>query len=217
MLETLMLLAALQTGPVIVIDPGHPSETSGGDVVQNGTTEVHIAWVVADQLARRLRADGYTVVLTKSAEREYVRNRARAAIANRAGAALMVRLHCDASPDSGYAIYYPNRTGTVEGRTGPTAAVMAASRVAAESLHAGMTGLPLHDGGVRGDDQTFVGSRQGALTGSVFSDVPVVLIEMVVLRHAADAEFIKSMDGQAMMVRAIADGIERAVTRRGAE
>jgi N-acetylmuramoyl-L-alanine amidase len=219
MLATLILFAALQTGPVItgpviVIDPGHPSETSGGDVVQHGTTEVHVAWVVADRLARRLRAAGYAVVLTKSSEREYVRNRERAAIANRAGAALMVRLHCDASPDSGYAIYYPSRTGTVEGRTGPAASVIAASQVAADSLHAGMAavlGDRLHDGGVRGDDQTFVGSRQGALTGSVFSDVPVVLIEMVVLRHSADAVFITSAAGEELMARAIETGIERAV------
>ena len=216
MLEAIALLAVLQTGPVIVIDPGHPSETSGGDVVQNGTTEVHIAWVVAGRLAAILGAAGYRVQLTKTTERQLVRNRDRAETANRAGAALMVRLHCDASPDSGYAVYYPDRQGTAEGRTGPTAAVMAASRTAADSVRAGMAavlGGQLHDGGVRGDSKTFVGARQGALTGSVFSAVPVVLIEMVVLRHPSDAEFIETAAGQEAMARAIADGIERAVPR----
>jgi len=39
----------------------------------------------------------------------------------------------------------------------------------------------LKDGGVRGDSKTLIGSKQGALTGSIFSQVPIVTIEMVVL------------------------------------
>jgi N-acetylmuramoyl-L-alanine amidase len=45
--------AALDTGnraPVVVIDPGHPSEVSSGATVQNGTTEVAVAWAVALRL-----------------------------------------------------------------------------------------------------------------------------------------------------------------------
>jgi N-acetylmuramoyl-L-alanine amidase len=71
----------------------------------------------------------------------------------------------------------------------------------------------LKDGGVRGDSRTLVGSRQGALTGSIFSEVPVVLVEMVVLSNARDAAFIKSASGQALMARAIADGIVRYASR----
>src|ERR687897_201590 len=65
------------------------------------------------------KAKGYAVVLTKSAEDELVRNRDRAVVANRAGAALMVRLHCDASVERGFAVYYPDR----QGRTKDGAAV----------------------------------------------------------------------------------------------
>src|SRR5947209_6456881 len=104
--------------PIVVIDPGHPSETSAGDEVQNGTSEVHINWLVARELEQLLRDRGYTVVMTKSSETQLVRNAERAAIGNRAHAALMVRLHCDASSDSGFAIYYPDRVGTAEGKTG---------------------------------------------------------------------------------------------------
>jgi N-acetylmuramoyl-L-alanine amidase len=202
------------TSTVIAIDPGHPSETSSGAEVQNGTTEVHIAWEVAQKLRDSLRARGYSVVMTKSSEMQMVRNVERAEIGNRAGAALMVRLHCDASSDSGYALYYPDRQGTAEGRTGPSADVMRRSAAAAESLHAGMAPLLaglLKNGGVRGDSKTLVGSRQGALTGSIFSDIPVVLIEMVTLSNAHDASFIKSDDGRTLMARAIADGVARYV------
>ncbi len=67
----------------------------------------------------------------------------------------------------------------------------------------------LKDGGVRGDSKTAIGSKQGALTGSVFSDVPVVLIEMVTLSNARDAAFIKQPAGQSLMAQAIAQGIAR--------
>lgn len=203
-------------GHVVAIDPGHPSEVSSGAEVQNGTTEVHVAWEVAVALQKLLREAGYNVVMTKSNEGQMVRNVERAAIGNRARAALMVRLHCDASSDSGYALYYPDRAGTAEGRTGPSADVMRRSAAAAESLHVAMTPLltgrgGLKDGGVRGDSKTLVGSRQGALTGSIFSEVPVVLIEMVTLSNAQDARFIKSDEGKALMASAIADGVRRYV------
>jgi N-acetylmuramoyl-L-alanine amidase len=200
--------------PIIAIDPGHPSETSSGAEVQNGTTEVHSAWEVALRLEKLLRERGYSVVMTKSSEMQMVRNVVRAGVGNRAKAALMVRLHCDASTDSGFALYYPDRQGTAEGKTGPSLDVIRWSAAAAESLHAGMAPVllgQLKDGGVRGDSKTFVGSRQGALTGSIFSEIPVVLIEMVTLSNARDAEFIKGEAGRSLMARAIADGISRYV------
>jgi N-acetylmuramoyl-L-alanine amidase len=125
-----------------------------------------------------------------------------------------VRLHCDASRDSGYAVYYPDRPGAAHGRTGPSADIMRRSGAAAESLHVSLVatiGTRLKDGGVRGDSKTAIGSGQGALTGSVFSQVPVVLVEMVTLSNPRDARFIIDADGQALMARAIADGVGRYV------
>ena len=210
--------------PVIAIDPGHPSETSAG-TVQNGVAEVHVAWQVAQKLRDSLTASGYRVVLTKSREDERVTNRERARIANESGAAVLVRLHCDASSGSGFALYHPDRQGTVQGVTGPSAGVIARSREAAEALHAGMAGVlsgRLRDGGIHGDSRTYVGSRQGALTGSIFSRVPVVTVEMAVLTSRPDAQFIASKQGQEIMARAIAAGVRgfvpmpRTPQRRGA-
>jgi N-acetylmuramoyl-L-alanine amidase len=124
----------------------------------------------------------------------------------------VVRLHLDASADSGYALYSPDRAATVQGRTGPSALVMSRSRAAAESIHVSMaTRLAGHlkDGGVRGDSRTAIGAKQGALTGSVFSNVPVVLIEMATLSNASDARFISSTKGQSLMAQAIAEGVGR--------
>lgn len=197
---------------VIAIDPGHPSEVASGRNEQHGTNETRVAWEVAVRLRELLERDGYEVVMTKSAEDELVRNKDRALVANRARAALMIRLHCDASVERGFAVYYPDRRGRArDGTVGPSRAVVRGSRRAAESVHAGMLevlGEHLADNGVRTDYQTKVGREQGgALTGSIFSSVPVVTVEMVVLSDAADAEFIKSEEGQRRMAEALARGV----------
>jgi N-acetylmuramoyl-L-alanine amidase len=70
--------AAQPAVSVVCIDPGHPSETSSGNVLQNGTTEVHIAWVVGLKLKTLLEAEGVKVVLTKSKEEQVVTNKERA-------------------------------------------------------------------------------------------------------------------------------------------
>jgi N-acetylmuramoyl-L-alanine amidase len=201
---------------VVCLDPGHPSEVSSGRQQQHGTNETRVAWEVALKLKAALEARGYEVVLTKSREDELVRNRDRAEAANRAGAALMVRLHCDASVANGFAVYHPDRAGRArDGTVGPSPGVVEASRRAAAAVHAGMAeGLRgvLRDNGVRTDYQTKVGREQGgALTGSIFSAVPVVTVEMVVLSDERDAEFIKAEEGQRRMAEAIADGVNRFV------
>ncbi len=195
----------------VCIDPGHPSEVNSGNAVQNGTTETHIDWAVAKKLQKALISKGFRVVMTKNHESQLVRNRSRAQIANHAKASLMVRLHCDTGNDRGFAVYYPDRTGTISGVTGPDENIRLQSRKAAENLAEEMKkelGGDLKSGGVRGDSKTFVGGKQGALTGSVFSKVPIVTIEMVTLSRYSDAIFIKSEAGQNKMAQAIANGIE---------
>lgn len=127
----------------------------------------------------------------------------------------MIRLHCDATADSGYALYYSDRQGTKDGVTGPAPEVMQRSQQAAEIIHAEMAtwlnGV-LKDGGVRGDSKTLIGSKQGALTGSIFSQVPVVTIEMVVLNNKSDAEFIKSKTGQQKMAQALTAGVMKFIS-----
>jgi len=203
---------------VVCIDPGHPSEVNPGYTVQNGTTETHVDWLVAKRLEKLLQQKGFTVVLTKSAERQLVRNKERALIANRANAAVMVRLHCDSSTSRGYALYYPDRTGVKEGVRGPSSEIQSQSRKAAAAIAVEMQRVLatfLKFDGVKGDSKTFVGGKQGVLTGSIFSKVPVVTIEMVVLSNPDDARFIKSASGLDKMAEAIAAGIARFVRPGG--
>lgn len=201
--------------PVICIDPGHPSEVGIGTRGRK-VTEVGIAWEIARKIKQILEADGWTVVLTKSREREYVKNRDRAMVANRANADLMVRLHCDSIGGSGTATFYPDRQGRKQGVRGPQQDVIDRSREMATVFHKTMMRSlqgSLRDRGLHPDIKTLIGSRQGALTGSIFSRVPVLLVEMCVLTYPSDEAFIATEAGQRKMANAIAAGIRAAILR----
>jgi len=195
-------------GPVVCIDPGHPSETSGG-AAANGVVERQVNQAVADSLQGLLEARGFRVVLTKHGVDERVTNRRRAEIANECGAAVFLRLHCDASHAPGFTLYYPDRAVALGGVTGPSAGLRAASRRIAEELHAALASrlTRLRDRGVLGESRTAVGARQGALTGSVHSRVPVVLIEMADLESPSDAKLIGSAEGRSYVASALANAL----------
>src|SRR5579875_211851 len=91
-------LAGPLAGRLFVVDPGHGvrlpdmQPLNPGAVAPNGVQEQQIVLRVGEMLAKRLRADGARVVLTRSYEHPYriandprVDNRARAALANRRG------------------------------------------------------------------------------------------------------------------------------------
>lgn len=198
---------------VVCLDPGHSSEVGPGTHGRR-LTELHAAWAMALRLKGLLERDGYRVVLTKASEGEFVRNRRRAQVANDAGAALMVRLHCDASPRLGFGVYYPDRQGRAEGTTGPSEEVLRRTAPLARRFHAALAaGLKgsLADQGLMSDVRTAVGAKQGALTGSVFSEVPVVLVEMATITLRHDEEFMLSEGGQAKMAAALEAGVRAAV------
>lgn len=201
-----LCLAPLAFAQTVCIDPGHPSEVGRGTAGWR-ITEIQAVWRVAQRLKAKLEAAGVKVVTTKTAESQYVTNMARSRIANAAHADLFVRLHCDASTDSGFAVYYPDRQGVAHGRTGPSKALLARLAPMARRFHAALAQAlrgELKDDGLRSDVRTAVGARQGALTGSIFSEVPVVLVEMCVLTNPRDEAFIASARGQERMAEALA-------------
>lgn len=198
---------------VVCIDPGHPSEVGIGTRGKK-LTEVFLAWDVAKRLKARLEADGKTVVLTKDAERRYTTNRKRAETANKVKADIMVRLHCDAAAGTGFAVYWPDKQGKAQGRTGPSPEVMAKTGPLARRFHASLAAAlkgSLRDNGLKSDRATYVGGKQGALTGSIFSDVPVVLIEMCVLTNPKDEAFMAVPANREKVAAALAGAVRAAV------
>ncbi|MEQ1822197.1 MAG: N-acetylmuramoyl-L-alanine amidase [Fimbriimonadaceae bacterium] len=199
----------------ICIDPGHPSENGIGTRGKK-TTEVGVAWEVAKRLKLLLDKEGYEVVLTKSSEREHITNASRAGIANRSKAAFLLRLHCDAGTGSGLASYYPGEVGRVGNVSGPSAEIRAESKKLAEKFHMAVIKSlkgKLRDAGLMTDRKTKIGGKQGALTGSILSKVPVVLVEMCVLQNPKDEAFIATAAGKDAMAKALFAGIKAAVPR----
>ena len=196
--------------PVVCIDPGHPSETNSARRVLNGTTELEVNWQVARKLRTLLRRHGIETVMTKKTRDQFISNRQRATLANEAKADLVLHLHCDAGPGRGFTIFYPDKHGTIRGKTGPPKQVINASRRAAWLLRSGMAswlGGHLRDRGIKGDNMTRIGRDYGTLTTSAFSDVPTLTVEMAFLTNRRDATFIKSQDGQWRMAKAISAGV----------
>lgn len=201
-------------GKRVCIDPGHPSEVGIG-TQGKVLTEVKAAWIVAQRVRDLLIERGAEVILTKRAEREMVRNKDRARLANQFRADFVLRLHCDAEAGTGTATFYPSRQGTAkDGKRGPAKSVLASCAKLAPLFHrAYITGLAgaLKDKGLRSDTYTYIGGKQGALTGSIYSEVPVVLVEMCVLTNPKDEAFLRTRDGQERMAQALAAGVEAAL------
>ncbi|MBP7560448.1 MAG: N-acetylmuramoyl-L-alanine amidase [Armatimonadetes bacterium] len=198
-------------GKTICISPGHPSDTGEGATGPAGTTETHINWVISLKLKEALQKQGAKVVMGKGAENEKVTNRRSAEIANESNADLFLRIHCDSGTGSGFGIFYPDQQGRRGDVAGPSRTVIAESHVAAKAIESGMRGVlagKLRSRGVLGDSITYVGEQQGALTGSIFSEVPVVCVEMCMLTNRADEKFITSDSGQEVMVTAIVAGVK---------
>jgi len=194
----------------ICIDPGHPSENNDGAQLTNGLREVSVNWEIAVLLRDILERDGFTVLTTKKRETEFVTNKDRALLANGAHADLFLRLHADDGPSTGFTVYYPRRQGTSHGVSGPSMVVLASSKSAAQLFHPAfaraLEGI-LKDNGLHGEEGTFIGAKQGALTGSIFSEVPTILVEMVFLTNQRDADWIRRDSNKTVMAQALATGV----------
>jgi N-acetylmuramoyl-L-alanine amidase len=209
-------------GKVVVLDPGHnggnaaassiisrpiwngretePCDTTGTQTVA-GYTEALFNWNLARYLTADLRAEGATVVLTRTTNTGVgpcVTE--RAAIGNDAHANAAISIHADGGPPDGrgFTILEPVPDGINDAIIGPSAILGTDLRAA----FAAGTGEPVssYDGidGIQPRDD---------LAGTNLSTVPKVFIECANMRNAADAALITTASWQALAARAIAAGL----------
>jgi N-acetylmuramoyl-L-alanine amidase len=216
-------------GLVVLVDPGHnggnfaapsiinrliwngrESETcdTTGTETDAGYTEALFNWHVALYLTADLRAEGATVVLTRTSNTGVgpcVTE--RAAIGNQAHANAAVSIHADGGPPGGrgFAILIPVADGINDAIIAPSAILGADLRAAFEQG----TGEPVssYDGvnGIQPRDD---------LAGTNLSTVPKVFIECANMRNAADAVLVTSLRWQALAARAIAVGLAAFLVAR---
>ena len=215
-------------GKVVLVDPGHnggnfnaPSvinrliwngretetcDTTGTET-DGGYTEALFNWHVALYLTADLRAEGATVVLTRTSNTGVgpcVTE--RAAIGNAAHANAAVSIHADGGPPGGrgFAILEPVADGINNTIVGPSAVLGADLRIAFEkgtrepvSSYDGINGIQPRDD----------------LAGTNLSRVPKVFIECANMRNTADAALATSARWQARAARAIAAGLAAFLVR----
>jgi N-acetylmuramoyl-L-alanine amidase len=209
---------ATTPAPLVVVDPGHDAlpnpatepigpgssvrkikDGGGTRGVVTGTPEAVVALQVSLELRRLLRRAGLRVVLTRRATAGVsMGNVARARIANRAGAALFLRIHADGSPSAstkGSHTLYPAR------RRGWTDDIHAASRRAARLVQTEVVrALGSRDRGV---------AARRDLTGFNWADVPAVLAELGFMTNPAEDRLL----ARRAYRRQAAVGLCRAVLR----
>ena len=209
-------------GKVVVVDPGHNGGNAAAPSIINrliwngretevcdttgtqtatGYTEALFNWNVARYLTADLRAEGATVVLTRTTNTGVgpcVTQ--RTAVGNDAHANAAISIHADGGPPDGrgFAILEPVADGINDAIIGPSATLGTDLRAA----FAAGTGEPVstYDGidGIQPRDD---------LAGTNLSTVPKVFIECGNMRNATDAGLITTASWQAMTARAIAAGL----------
>jgi N-acetylmuramoyl-L-alanine amidase len=204
----------------IVIDPGHNSRANlatepigpgssqrkikdggGTSGVVTHTPESVVNLEVSLKLRRLLAADGYCVTMTRTRQTGLSSgNIARARIANRAHAALFVRIHADGNPNHarhGTSVLYPAF------HRGWTDDILPASKVAARKLQSAL----VHTLGSR--DNGIV--ARSDITGFNWADVPAVLPELGFLSNPREDRLLSSSAYQQRAAHGLEQGIRAFV------
>ena len=194
--------------PVVVVDPGHDLRANpatepigpgsavrkikdGGGTrgVVTGVREADLVLDVSLRLRRLLERAGVRVVMTRTTTAgTSIGNVARATVANRARAALFLRVHADGHPD-------PTARGThtllPALHVGWTDDVLPRSRRAAELVQAELVrALRFPDRGLQ---------ERSDFTGFNWADVPVILVELGFMTNPGED---RQLDRAAVRARA---------------
>lgn len=209
-------------GKVIVLDPGHNLNNSSsinhlinagngvtkacdtvGTSTNGGYPEHAFTWDVANRAAAILRAEGATVILTRSSDTGIGPCvPARAQIGNDAHADAFIAIHADGGPSSGHGFFVmqppPNNPNVNPGGA-------AQSRVLAKTMHDvfhATTGIPYSSYIANGyyPDSTTTGTIN-------LSHGPVITIECLDMRNASDAAIATNAAWRQKIAAGIAAGL----------
>lgn len=223
----LLALAASATAlaapaPVVVVDPGHDARANpatepigpgsaqrkikdggGARGTTSGTREAVVVLDVSLRLKRLLEQEGLRVVLTRTrTEGISMGNVARAEIANRAGAALFLRVHADGSSNPasrGTHTLYPalRRGWTDDIHADSLRAARAVQREVVRRLRSRNLGL----------------DRRSDITGFNWADVPAILVELGFLTNPTEDRLLNTAAYRQRAALGLRDGVLRFLGR----
>lgn len=215
-------------GRVVALDPGHnrgnfqhlaeineplfvglwKTCNTTGTATDSGYLEADYNWDVVLRLKGLLEDAGATVFLTRDSNSDEswgpcIDKRAR--FGAKVGAEVMVSVHADGGPDSGYG-HYVIAPG---GKVGYSDDIAQQSRVLADSLLVGLeaVGLPKSTYASR---SILISDDYGTLN---LADVPTVIVETLNMRNASDAAIAESANGRSQVAEGLFAGIVDYFTR----
>ncbi|MPQ33537.1 N-acetylmuramoyl-L-alanine amidase [Clostridium estertheticum] len=203
---------------VVVIDPGHASITSleqekqapgstimkikepgGAQGINTKTPEYVVNMAVAVRLKGLLIKKGYTVIMTKTENKQMLGNIARAQVGNDSKANLVIRIHADSNDNSsvsGASMLVPTDTEN----TDPIYKVSKQyGQVVFRNL---INNVGMNDRGVVERDD---------MTGFNWSKVPVILVEMGFLSNTSEERLLITEAYQDKLAKGLAEGIDAAL------
>jgi N-acetylmuramoyl-L-alanine amidase len=206
--------AAGAVQPVVVIDPGHqqtadvtlepigPGSATKKEKVKGGATGVDTkipeykqTLAISLKLRDSLQASGIKVVMIRTTPNVNIANSQRAIIGNKAGAALVIRVHCDSSGDTavaGLSTLYP--AGNAWTKPIEVASKRAATLVQAATVKA--TGAKNRGLFPRSD-----------MSGFNYSTVPTIIVECGFMSNAAEDRLIADAGYQDKLAAGMAAGV----------
>lgn len=202
---------------IVCIDPGHETEqikdlepnAPGSDVMKQGVTsgtygetsgknEYEVNLEVSLKLRDELKERGYTVVMTREINDVKLSNIDRAKMATEAGADILVRIHCNGLDNhdvTGVLCYGPSESNPYLSEE-----VIRRSRRLSELLQQHQAA----ETGQRMIDNIF----QDDMTGINWATMPVSIVEMGFMTNPEEDLYLASEDGQAAIVKGLANGID---------
>ncbi len=199
---------------VVVIDAGHqgkgsntpepigpgakttkPSVTSGASGSATRQLESAVNLKVSLLIQKELQARGVKVIMVRTSQNVNISNSQRAAIANKAGADLLLRIHCDDVTNRslhGLLTMVPAKNQW----TGP---IVAPSAKAGKAIHsAALKTTGAKDRGIM---------PTAAMSGFNWSKVPAVIVEMGMMSNAAEDRLLATPAYQQKLATGISDGV----------
>jgi len=203
---------------IVVIDPGHSSivdletepeapgskimkikEPGGGHGINTKTPEYVVNMAVAIKLRSLLLGKGYTVIMTKTQNKQVLGSIARAEVGNKAKANLVIRIHADSNDNTSA----KGATMLVPTDTKYTDPIYKTSKKYGQIVFNDLTkDVGMNSRGV---------VERSDMTGFNWSKVPVMLIEMGFQSNFTEDKLLVTYSYQAKIAKGLADGIDQAL------
>lgn len=204
-------------GITVAIDPGHqaqqdlsqepigPGATTTKAKVAAGTTGVYtkntegeVNLQIALKLQKELKARGYKVVMIRTTQNVNISNKKRAEIANKSGAKIFLRLHCNGSTDhsvKGACAVVPTNKNTYLSKS-----VITNSQKLSQLVLTGMCGTTsATNRGLEYSD---------TMSGINWCKIPVTILEMGFMSNKQEDINLSNATYQTKVVKGIANGVD---------